>query len=63
MVWLAVREDGMGGCRGQVEPDGRVTSHAVDSSQGPLAGQAENDNESTINVMELVARQQTVRLS
>jgi len=30
---------------------------------GRLASQAENDSESTVNVVEFVARQQTVRLS
>jgi hypothetical protein len=32
-------------------------------SRRSLAGQAQNDSESTINLMEFVARQQTVRLS
>jgi hypothetical protein len=32
-------------------------------SRRSLAGHAENDSESAINLMEFVARQQTVRLS
>jgi hypothetical protein len=35
----------------------------VSPSRRSLAGQAENDSKSAINLMEFVARQQTVRLS
>ena len=35
----------------------------MSAPRGSLAGHAENDSESAINLMEFVARQQTMRLS
>ncbi len=40
----------------------RCDGPAVTVSYGSLASQAEKDSESTVNVVEFVARQQTVRL-
>jgi len=42
--------------RGGHEPNNRI------GRAGDLVGQAQNDGESTVNVVEFVARQQTVRV-